>query len=219
MLPFFHRWVSRAVLRTAGFSAHQAGLIGETARWTDWHLWGEKPANAATPTDARGWPQDPKSAATACARRLQDYLACVEISGGAEQLIWLGCALHLVQDLAAHQGRTDPEHTFQAFLLFPNPDYSISSIVRGLRYSKILLRTLAQRFGPERFDQLRLHSPEPEPTPQLAEQLLGPRTFSLGALWNTLREARLYLAVPKNIRRIRWNTGDVLREGLRRPVS
>lgn len=213
MIPPLHRWVSVRALRAFGFSPRARRLVGETSRWTDWYRWNDHAANAATLHRPDGTPQDPVAAAALTTSYLRAYLQRLADGPISERFVWLGFALHLVQDLASHQGRTDPEHTFQLFLMLPNPDWSPAAVRRGLDYSRRLLGTLRQRLGPG-FDELRRAAGARRLTSAEAERLLGPKDFSLPALFETLAAARLYLRTPRAIRRVRWDTEAVLSAGL-----
>ncbi len=215
MIPFLHRWVSQRVLHEAGFAPNVVTIVGETSRWTDWYRWLDNIANAATPTDAHGTPMDPAAASVACAKTLQGHLRNIETSRLNEQLVWLGFALHLAQDLAAHQGRTDPEHALQVYLILPNPDWRPAAIRRGLRYSRHVVATVRQRLG-DRFGELQAGTGARLLTPKETTTLLGPKDFTWPNFWQAMSTFRHYFKTPKVKRRIRWDTERVLAEGLGR---
>lgn len=216
MIPFLHRWVSQRVLREAGFAPHVVAIVGETSRWTDWYRWTDTLANAATPTDSRGQPtMDPKAAAQLSVAIFQDYLRKIETSPLNEQYVWLGFALHWAQDLAAHQGRTDPEHTTETFLLLPNPDWSPRAVRRGLTYCRQLLTAIGDRLGP-RWGKLQAGDNARLLTNDEATKLLGPRDFTWPNFWHTMLAFRHYFKTPKATRRIRWDVERILEEGLRK---
>lgn len=48
--------------------------------------------------------------------------ACQQPDGGREALYFVGYSLHAVQDLATHQGRTNCEHAYAAYIDGSNPD-------------------------------------------------------------------------------------------------
>lgn len=213
MIPFLHRWVSQRVLREAGFSLSVVNIVGETSRWTDWYRWCDNIANAATPTDDQGRPtMDPGAAADACAKRLGSYFENIETGDLNTQLVWLGFALHLAQDLAAHQGRTDPEHTIETFLIIPNPDWNPWAVRRGLEYSRRVLNAVRSRLG-SRFSTLQRGDGARLLTADEARRLLGPRDFTWPNFWHTMLAFRHYLWTPKEKRRIRWDVERVLGQG------
>ncbi|MBI3114921.1 MAG: hypothetical protein HYZ09_00300 [Candidatus Kerfeldbacteria bacterium] len=213
MLPFLHRWVTQRALRRRGFAPSVVHLVGETSRWTDWYRWSDNIANASTPLGPNGLPLDPDWAASACSALLRRYLARMEASPLNEQLVWLGFALHLAEDLASHQGRTDIEHTAQVFLIFPNPDWSLAGIRRGLTYGDRVLQAISQRLG-ARFAELQIGSGGRLLTRAEADALLGPRDFTWPNFWRTMLACRRYLRTPRHLRRVRWDCEQVLRNGL-----
>lgn len=216
MVPFLHRWVSQRVLREAGFSQNVVRIVGETSRWTDWYRWTDNLANASTPTDRAGRPtMDPTAAAQAGAAILRGYLRAIETSPVNEQYLWLGFALHWVQDLAAHQGRTDPEHTAETLLIIANPDWNPWAVRRGIRYCRKLLAALRDRLGP-RWPDLQRGVNARLLTAEEAEKLLGPKDFSWPHFWQTLMTFRHYLKTPQTKRHVRWDAERVLAEGLGR---
>lgn len=215
MIPPLHRWVSQTALRSFGFSKTAVRIIGQTSQWTDWYRWTDNLANASTPNDEAGRPQDSERAATACSALLREYCQRLAASDLNEQFVWLGFALHLAQDLASHQGRTDVEHTVQILWILPNPDWSWRAIRQGQDYSRRVLMAVRDRLGPDwnalvRADGARLL------TVAEAKRLLGPRDISWPSFWKTMLMFRHYARLPRAQKQIRWDTDTVLANGLAR---
>ncbi len=105
------------------FSSEARRVIADAAQDPDFFSWADMAAHAQTQADAWGRPLDTQGAKLAFMRFLASNLrksadACTQPGAGDDAikraLYWLGFALHSVQDLAAHRGRTNPEHAYNA---------------------------------------------------------------------------------------------------------
>lgn len=214
MLPFLHRALTAHVLRQAGFVPTVRRIVAETSTWADWYRWTHHPAQATTPARPDALPIDPAAAAQACAEQLRDYLHRIETGFTVERLVWLGLAFHLVQDLAVHQGRTDPEHGLQALLWVVNPDFSPAGIRRGKAYSRRLTEALPRLLGSAASQDLRTNTGVRVLTAAERQTVLGPPDFRWLSLLDLVPQALRYLKQRNPAKRVRWDSEAVLRRGL-----
>ncbi len=209
MLPFFHRHVTKDALASAGATPKVQGIVGETSRWPDWYCWRVRTPHAQTPSDSQGRPVRPDNAARDSSALLAQHLQRVA-SLTPTSYVWLGFAFHLVQDLAAHLGRTNEEHAFDILLPWLNPDYAPASIRRGRAYSAQLIQALQTRIGSEQLSALLTN-----PGARLADSaersnLLGQRDFRWREIGSLMPSAFRYYRLPDTHKRVRWNPDQVL---------
>lgn len=214
MLPYFHTRITRQALAKAGFCRTAQEVIGSAAQLPDWLWWDATDSHALTPTDAHQRPLDPSVGQEQASAWFRKCIENIQTRPTSEAAAWLGCAFHLVEDLAVHQGRTGAEHSWQSLLLVPNPDWSPSGLARGRRYADQLVVALPRLIGENIYrtlhDGIRLH--------QLtrAEELntFGPRVFT----WRSI--VSFATNVPGHLRlrprpHVRWNTDALLAEWLK----
>ncbi len=154
-----HPQITRAALRRlaleqvpgfAEFTPSAIDLLADASQDPDFYEWEHPEAHAqtgnapdASPT-AFDWQERwQKWMQTQLARSRQ-----AADSGDAKQaLYFLGYALHGVEDLATHQGRTNAEHSYQAFLLRKDPDEDDAAIERAVDYAARFLRLIPSKYG------------------------------------------------------------------------
>ncbi len=208
MLPWLHKGTTRRLLSQRGFPEAVIRVAEQTAKWPDWYRWQEVIAHSATPIGPNGEPDNPVEAARACSGLLRNYLGRMREAPAAERLVWFGFALHLVQDLGVHQGRTNQEHSLQALLVFPNPDYSPALLRRASQLTARFLDSLPAPLLQElrSSDGARLLNDDE------ARALLGPKDISLTSLWDFILDGFRYLRSRNPKKRIRWDIHRVVDE-------
>ncbi len=123
--------------RLAALSVRQSGvrlsdaaitLLADAAQDADFFQWENMAAHGQTP-DTEGLPMDAKTAREDSARWVGAHLARArelcekpDETSVRHALYWTGYALHAIEDIASHRGRTNPEHSYNAHQEFHNPD-------------------------------------------------------------------------------------------------
>ena len=214
MLPQLHQWMADRALRRSGFSRSSRHLISRASRWPDVFRWDHCPSQAATPSNNIGVPIEPEQAAQDCSNQLKEYLARISGSPLSEAYVWLGFALHLVQDLAVHQGRTYPDHSTGLFFPWANPDISPKGHWRGWRYSLRLVNNLKSRFKPTDWANFKSGSSARQLTKSEREQMLGQPDRTTLSIIRFARSGWLYLRLKHPHKKVRWDTKQVLQNGL-----
>jgi len=215
MLPYFHQSQSKELLKKHGFSKIATLIVSETSKWPDWFRWNEYAPHAQGPSLPNGQPIDIEKTKNAASSLLREYLDLISRSEPNERLVWLGFALHLVQDLAVHQGRTNDEHAWQIFLGLPNPDLNLRGLRQGKLYGARLLQHIERAFSKDEYEKLCTSTgahllSNPEQT-----ALLGPRDFSWGSMIGFAKIGLRYPFLRSEWKHIRWDTEQVLRDGLK----
>lgn len=213
MIPYYHRTVSERVAKRLGLAYTTARILGQTAQWPDWYRWHTTVPHAQT-SDVRGVPRDPHKAAEDCSALLRYYRKKILTAAPNEQLVWLGFAVHLVQDLAAHEGRTDPEHAFHAVLFWQNPDYLPSRIQAGGQFTERLLQRVLAEVDATTLRRWTTGKTLRLLTQQEAQALLGARDFRTWILFGLAIRCVHYLFSRDPNKRVRWDAERVLERGL-----
>ncbi|MFH0853638.1 MAG: hypothetical protein V1853_04515 [bacterium] len=216
MLRSLHRSLTKEVLKEFGYSKHTQKIVGETVCWPDWYRWEACAPHAETPHQENGQPLDPAQASLETVKALRTYLNRIETTNPNERLVWLGFALHLVQDIATHEGMTNPEHSMRVFLVWSNPDYSRKSYQGGYRYSRRFMKEIEQRFDPDLLADLKSGKEARLLTQQERKQLLGKPDITIVFLLDFIRTAFIYLKLKNPKKRVRWDVDNVLRLGLQK---
>lgn len=214
MLPLLHARLTKKLLLKNGFSPEAARIVAETVMWPDWYRWNDLEYHAATPHNIHHAPTDPALAAENSSRLLRSFIEHIRAAAMSEQLVWLGFALHLVQDLAVHQGRTTLEHSSQALAVFTNPDYNRERYSCASSYSWILLEALPRLIGDTAYKELCQSVQARLLTLDEQSKLLGPRDFSPWTLWSFFGQGLRYWKNRNPNKRVRWDTEQVLANGL-----
>jgi hypothetical protein len=141
-----HSNVTREALKNldaAGYhlSSDAIGVLTDAAQDPDFFAWLKMEAHAQTSSDALGKPKNADQAQDAFATFVSTNLnkatsACKDAVNGKpaelrKALYWAGYSVHAIQDLAPHQGRTNPEHSFNA-KQGQNPDLNDDAIKLAL---------------------------------------------------------------------------------------
>ncbi len=203
MLPSLHQRQSEQACRAVGFAPNIARLVGRATQWPDFHRKHLIAAHCLTPLDTQNTAH-PKEAEQRSLEVAQEYLRKIAVGTAPASTVWLGFLLHLVQDLAAHEGRTREEHAAQLFRFWENPDYSPRRYRQGRIMSEQLLRELLARVDGSLRDAWMTGQGVRPVTDEERIALLGPKDSSiqqaLDFVWQGLRA--LALRPP----RIRWDT-------------
>jgi hypothetical protein len=108
------------------FSDQAVRVVADAAQDPDIFQWDTMAAHGQTGECEKGEPITSESSQQCFVGWVQEHLryardACA--SGNlSHSLYWLGFALHSVEDLASHRGRTNAEHAYNAYLENKNPD-------------------------------------------------------------------------------------------------
>lgn len=129
-----HSDVTKRILARTFKYNYQAQLVAaEASQDPDFYAWPEDPAHAQTPADGNGRVADAdvghgKQAIKEFRRWLSDRVKNLRLycerGEPLHALYTLGYALHAVQDLAAHNGRTAAEHSWNSYCKNPECDDS-----------------------------------------------------------------------------------------------
>lgn len=125
-----HYGVTRdAAVDTKMFSAKAVRVLADAAQDPDLFAWEDMAAPAQTPADDHARPIDSQTAQGAFVAWTGRQLAASQaacLSGTPDavkrSLYWLGFSTHSLEDLAAHRGRTNPEHAYNAYTEDKSPD-------------------------------------------------------------------------------------------------
>lgn len=215
MLPYFHQTQTRNLLKKQGFSDIVTSIVSEASKWPDSYRWTNHASHAQSPSGSDGLPHDIKQAQNDCSGLLREYIETIRNSEPNERLVWLGFALHLVQDLAVHQGRTKNEHAWNALLWFPNPDWSLNGLRQGAKYIQHLIQHIEKTFPTEEYQKLRAGIGVRSLLESERTSLLGPRNYSRRSLIGFIPVGLRYPFIQDKSKRARWDTEQVLRDGLR----
>lgn len=213
MLPALHRIVSRIVLKRRGYSTNVQRIVGQTSQWPDWYRWKSHAEHAGTPNDKHAMPIDPHGAAQKCSNTLKSFLDRIGSSKPHERYVWLGFALHCVQDLATHKGMTNAEHLYRGLRFWENPDYRPSTIRAGTVYSLRLLTTIERRLDPPMLEGFRKGDGVRKPSKDEVHALLGQKDISFPRPSHVVRTLWAFVRADHAARIIRWDCERVLSEG------
>ena len=124
-----HSDVTKRVLaKTFKFNYEAQLVVADASQDPDFYAWPEDPAHAQTSADSNGKVSDDDvghgmKAQRAFRQWLSDRIKVIKLhcedSGPLYALYALGYALHAVQDLAAHNGRTIHEHSWNSYCRNP----------------------------------------------------------------------------------------------------
>ncbi|MFA5107257.1 MAG: hypothetical protein WC497_02935 [Patescibacteria group bacterium] len=214
MLGFLHKKTTRRILGEFGFSESAQTLVVSSCVWPDAVRYFDDRYHAQTPLRSDGRPQPADEAALRFSLLLSVLINKIQSDEPAERLVWLGCCLHLVQDLAVHQGNTGPEHFWQLFWLWKFPDIAPADVRRARDFSRQFLSAIRMKFGEAFWHDLKT-TPIPALTPnQLRQRLLGKSDFSWRSVFQFVRSVWQYLWWPRSAKRTRWDIAAVLRQAL-----
>lgn len=127
------------------FSDDAVDVMADASRDVDDFCWTHMPTHAQTavhqkklvPTDEaqRDWAEFVMFYVREAAKQCNDP----KPDSTRHALYRLGFVLHAVQDLTAHQGRSNEEHSFNAFILFKDPDTAPGAYELGLDVTRRFL--------------------------------------------------------------------------------
>lgn len=113
-----------------------------------------------------------------------------------------------------HQGRTYPDHSTGLFFPWVNPDISPLGHWRGWRYSLSLLNSLQSRFEAADWAKFKSGSGAHLLARPERELLLGKPDRKVMSIINFTRSSWLYLRLRHPHKKVRWDTKQVLQNGL-----
>lgn len=125
-------------------STRAKAILADASQDPDIFKWGEMAAHGQTPLAKDGRPDDSAAAQERFQKFVKDHVkrAKDKCTGSEadtqEALYWLGFALHAIQDVGSHRGRTNEEHAYNAYVENKNPDHEAASFA--------LARDLTERF-------------------------------------------------------------------------
>lgn len=207
MLRSLHQRATQTVLREFHFSQSASEVIIPSSAWPDRFRWNATAPHTETPL-LLCTREGIQRAQDTCVALLQTY--CKDIAGAplSEAAVWLGFAFHLVQDLAAHEGRTKNEHALQVLLFWQNPDYQPTVYRTALRYTRAFLKFLQCTLPQERWQALRNFV---QPLSQEHRfRLLGRPDFRWTSLLHFILDGIGYIFDRSPYKRVRWDTDSVL---------
>lgn len=142
--PDLYEWLNPSAHAQAGNDNRGRALVGPwQAKWQEWMR-----------------------------RRLGQSLAAAKAGRVAESLYFLGYALHGVEDLASHFGRTNGEHAYMAYLAGRDPDADQAGIERARQFAYKTLRAVRQQFA-EHWGTLAKYQGPSKLSSSEKERLLG----------------------------------------------
>lgn len=148
---------AKGTLQSAGgpgvFSAAAVEVMKDASVDIDSYCWTHMPTHAQSSVGDSGIITTTPEAQQAWAQFVMHYVRLVgqQCKGsGADDtrnaLYRLGFAMHALEDLAAHQGRTNEEHAFSTFVLLRDPDGTTGASQLGVAVAK---RFLERAFASE----------------------------------------------------------------------
>jgi hypothetical protein len=141
-----------ASLAAAGIPISAAGraILADASQDPDFFQWTVMAAHSQTPDDG-GLPGSRAAAQAAAVEWVHDRLKSIKPLCTAgddasirDALYWLGYSVHALEDLAAHRGRTNPEHRFDAKVEGCNPDESRIAFPLAVDMAREYLRRLLE---------------------------------------------------------------------------
>lgn len=111
------------------FSSNAIDVLADASQDPDFFAWTNMAAHGQTPTGTDGLPGDVQAAKKRWAEFVSGNLtrAAEQCQRGDEAsvrraLYFTGYAVHAVEDVASHRGRTNEEHSYNAYVEEKNPD-------------------------------------------------------------------------------------------------
>lgn len=211
MLKPFHQRITKSVLTQCGFSKPATEFVAEASTWPDYYRWTEPAAHAQTPSSAQT-EQDMNRERSNAVALFRSYQEKILHSPVPANLVWFGFALHWVQDLAAHQGRSNAEHALQVFLFWQNPDYLPKNYHAAEDLTLRYVHHLQTKLPADRWNHLVSAERPAHLSQQQKVAIVGHKDFS----WTTLSvfsgEGFRYLVNMNPKKRIRWDVEKTLTE-------
>lgn len=214
MIGFLHKKTTRRILGEFGFSESAQALVVSSCVWPDQVRYFDDRYHAQTPLQSDGRPQPIDQADSNFSRLLHELVQKIRLSEPAERLAWLGVCLHLVQDLAVHQGNTGPEHFWQLFWLWNFPDIAPVDVRRARDYSRQFLAAIRVNFGKAFWNDLVNAPVSVLASNQLRLRLLGKSDFSWQGVFRFIHSVWQYLWWPKPLKCLRWDMTTTLEKAV-----
>ena len=121
-------------------------VLADASQDPDFFDWGTMAAHGQTPLDAAGVPQEERVAQKSFRDfvRLHVASAAKSCTSGdlRSALYWTGYALHAVEDVAPHRGRTNQEHAYNAYSEKMNPDRDDAAFILARDLAASMMRRL-----------------------------------------------------------------------------
>ena len=190
--------------QSAPFQPSAITLVQGAAQDPDFYEWSHPQAHAQTDNDSNGNTRSGNAQAQWIKwvhDRLVQSLNAARDGDRATALYLLGYALHGIEDLAPHRGRTNAEHSFNA-AHNESPDEDPAAIKHAEHLAYLTLRDMRAHYGPC-WNWLGAHQGAGTLSGQQMSKLLGSRDFSLSAWWTYRSLAKRYERLP-NKSPVRW---------------
>lgn len=214
MIGFLHIRTTRRLLADFGFSSSARQIASQAAVWPDAVRYFDDRFHAQTSLQKNGRPQPGYEASVNFTQLLRNMIKNIHTNDPIERLAWLGCCLHLVQDLAVHQGNTGPEHFWQLFWLWKFPDISSANVRRANDFSRNFIVAIRIKYGEVFWNDLVNTSVPQTNMRQLRENLLGTNDFSWPGVFRFIRSIWQYLWWPGPLKRLRWDISTILQKAV-----
>ena len=154
-----HLEITAEALRQFGFHRNAIDVAADASQDPDFYDWHTPPAHAQTRNDEEGRTiETPEQAQANCLRwigRMKERLLAAADEDVRSGLFFLGYVLHSIQDLAAHKGITNAQHSYLSKLpgSQDDPDHKEENRQKAREYSNRFLEALRAR-QPRCFEKL-----------------------------------------------------------------
>lgn len=221
-----HFEVTNQVAERFGFTAPATDILRDASQDPDFHEFLNPAAHAQSPDGTDILPMGAErdrvveSAVMSYLEwiedkvgNLQSALDCGDLRTG---LYWLGYALHAVEDLAPHLGRTNAEHAAEG----AGPDRDTEAVELASHHACVFLRAVLDRVGDEGFNALRSYRGMGRLGRAEKQQLHGgTRDLCAAAVAAYLAGGRRYSERRPAPAPVRWNREQVLRRIVERVAT
>lgn len=208
-----HYQVTEDVALAFGFARPAQLLLADAVMDPDFYEWDHAAAHAQTGNDEQGRQSETQPEAVKHLYAwLDDKVIRVQerLRAGQprEALYWLGYGLHAIEDLAAHQGITNGEHSYLS-AIEQNPDLRPQALEEARRFAYRFLWVLRDKLGEADWKRL-LHDQAGPLGPREKDALIGHGwDLSLPALLVYKAQGDFYHRQAERSQ-IHWNTDQVL---------
>lgn len=131
-------------------SPSAARILADASQDPDLFDWSTMAAHAQSPFGASGKPAEVEAAKEQWIQFVQRYVAKARAScqqggeGTRRALYYTGYALHAVEDAAPHRGRTNEEHSYNAYQEGKSPDVEVNAVILAERMAVRFLDRVLQ---------------------------------------------------------------------------
>lgn len=223
-----HLELTTEILQSLGFSSDAISVVCDAAQDPDFYEWDHPCAHAQTSNNDNGETNEtPDNAINSYLEWLQGRINM--IYPAAEEsldygLFFLGYALHGIQDLAAHQGVTNAQHSYETYI---NPgsggidcDHNDGNRKVAKEYTTQFLQGLESK-NPDLFTKMKKYDAgfsifDPKVSKATKCQLLKVKDwdFSVSAYMAYKGLAEKYKLVKENNKRVCWDRNMVFKRVL-----